>query len=149
MNRLERRIRFVQSYLENAKERILIAEYSKNRGFHHNAVRLAQEAVELCIKAILRLYGLEYPKTHDVGPVLKEHQPLFPKWFREIIPQIAKISRQLGLNRGPAMYGNEEAEIPPNELYDEEDAKEAINKARKVLEYCTKLFKEWIQEKEA
>lgn len=132
----------MMSYLRNAEERIFLAEYSRSRGFYHNAVRLCQEAVELCLKAVLRLYGIEYPKSHVVGPVLRERKSLFPQWFQEVIPMIARFSRDLSHNRGPAMYGDEEAEVPPEELYDDEDAEEAIRKAKVVLELCRKLVAE-------
>ncbi|RLF24958.1 MAG: DNA-binding protein [Thermoprotei archaeon] len=142
MSEVKRRLQFVKAYLDNAEERIALAEFSRARGFHHNAVRLCQEAIELCLKAILRLYGVEYPKSHDVAPLLRRYSFLFPKWFQEKISDIARYSRDLSHNRGPAMYGDEEAEIPPSELYDEKDSEEAIVKARVVLELCLKLFEE-------
>ncbi|RLF23622.1 MAG: DNA-binding protein, partial [Thermoprotei archaeon] len=74
--------------------------------------------------------------------LLRRYSFLFPKWFQEKISDIARYSRDLSHNRGPAMYGDEEAEIPPSELYDEKDSEEAIVKARVVLELCLKLFEE-------
>ena len=142
MSERERKLRFVKAYLDNAKERISLAEISKARGFHHNAVRFSQEAVELCLKAVLRLYGVEYPKSHDVAPILKRYSAMFPGWFQRRIPDIARYSRDLSHNRGPAMYGDEEAEIPPNELYDEKDSEDAICKAKTLLELCLRLLKE-------
>ncbi|MCD6509036.1 MAG: HEPN domain-containing protein [Thermoprotei archaeon] len=146
MSEIERRLSFIKAYFENARERIALAEYAKERGFPHNAIRLAQEAIELCVKAILRLYNVEYPKVHDVGPLLRRYSSLFPEWFRQKIPDIARISRDLSHNRGPAMYGNEEAEIPPNELYDERDAEDVINEVKEALAYCLKLFEEKVRE---
>jgi len=40
------------------------------------------------------------------------------------------------------MYGDEESGLPPNELYDEEDAKEAPRWARYVSQAVSKLFRE-------
>jgi len=37
------------------------------------AIRRSQEALELAVKALLRLMGIEYPKIHDVGDVLIEN----------------------------------------------------------------------------
>jgi len=53
-----------------ARIRIKYAEISLNedKDFAY-CVRASQEAVELSIKAILRLIGVEYPKTHDPGKI--------------------------------------------------------------------------------
>ena len=142
MTSAERRVRFITSYLRNARERIELAKLSSSRGFYNNAVRLCQEAVELCLKSVLRLYGIEYPRAHDVGHVLRQYSNLFPDWFRERIPEIARMSRDLCYNRGPAMYGDEDAEVPPEELYDETDAAEAIKGATLVYQLSTRLLGE-------
>lgn len=142
MTSMVRRLKFIESYLRNARERIKLARISAESGFYNNAVRLCQESVELSLKAALRLYGIEYPKSHEVGHVLREYSQLFPEWFRELIPEMARISRDLSFNRGPAMYGDESSETPPEELYDEEDSQVAIEKAMLVHGYCLKLLEE-------
>ena len=149
MSSVERRLRFVESYLRNARERIELARISMERGFHNNAIRLCQESVELSLKAVLRLCGIEYPKSHEVGHALREYAQLFPEWFREAVPEMARISRDLSLNRGPAMYGNESSEIPPEELYDDEDSRRAIRNAQLVHDLCLKLFEERVRELKA
>jgi HEPN domain-containing protein len=40
------------------------------------------------------------------------------------------------------MYGDEESGIPPEELYDAEDSREALSWTIEVLESVSKLFKE-------
>lgn len=142
MSDVEQRLRFVESYLRSAEARIKLAEEARRMGAHHIAVRLCQEAVELCLKAALRLFGIEYPKAHDVGPIVRRYSNVFPKWFRKIVPDLVRDSRDLSLNRGPAMYGDEDAEIPPDELYDERDSASAIMKARRALEVCSRLLEE-------
>jgi HEPN domain-containing protein len=71
-------------------------------------IRQSQEAVELMLKASLRIVGIEPPKWHDVGPVLMEFAERFPLWFRERIPELAATSRWLRREREPSMYGDEE-----------------------------------------
>lgn len=67
----------------------------------------------------------------------------FPSWFGGEVPKLARISRKLRRERKPpAMYGDEESGLPPNELYDEEDAKEALQWARYVSRDVSKLFRE-------
>jgi len=135
----ERKLHFVRSYLVDAGRRIELAEICLERRYFHLVVRLCQEAIELCLKAVLRFLGIEYPRAHDVGYVLRQYRNLFPEWFRVHVDELARISRDLAHNRGPAMYGDEEAEIPPEELYDEVDAREAIKRAKFVYELCSKL----------
>ncbi len=137
-----RRLKFIESYLRNSKERIELAKISKERGFYNNTIRFCQEAVELSLKAILRLYNIEYPKSHDVGYVLRQYARLFPDWFKSKIPEIARISRDLSYNRGPAIYGDENSEVPPEELYDEQDAVNAIKSAQLIHSLCYRLFLE-------
>ena len=40
------------------------------------------------------------------------------------------------------MYGDEESGVPPDELYDEEDAREALANATEVFQTVSKLFSE-------
>ena len=142
MSNIKQRLKFIESYLRNSKERIELAKISKERGFYNNAIRFCQEAIELSLKAILRLHNIEYPKSHDVGYVLRQYAQLFPKWFKDRIPEMARISRDLSYNRGPAIYGDESSEVPPEELYDEQDAVNAIKNAQLIYDLCYKLFLE-------
>ena len=135
-------LKLARSNIKQAEERIAHASEALDRGNYPYVVRLSQEAVELALKASLRLVGVEPPKWHDVGPVLKRERERFPKWFSEIIDKLASISRKLRKERELAMYGDEEALISPEELYIREDALEALNYAKYVLENVEKLLKE-------
>ena len=66
----------------------------------------------------MRLYGIEYPKVHDVGDILKFNRDRFPEWFRDEIDRIVDISHGLSLKRSPAMYGIEEEGKTPSDLFD-------------------------------
>ena len=87
---------------------------------------------------------METPKWHDVGPVLRREAHRFPKWFRESISRMARISRRLRREREPSMYGDEESGVPPEELYDKEDAEEALDMARYVHENVRKLVENYL-----
>ncbi|MDK2796405.1 MAG: hypothetical protein PWQ58_1604 [Archaeoglobaceae archaeon] len=102
-------------------------------------IRQSQKAVELSLKAALRIVGIEPPKLHDVGPILRKNSALFPEWFREQIDKMALISRVLRRERELSMYGDEELDLPPDELYTIEDAKMAIEGCEFVLKNCKKL----------
>jgi len=104
-------------------------------------VRRSQECVELSLKAVLRSIGIEYPREHDVGKALEVAKEKFPDWFSSKIPRFAEISRDLSKKRGPAMYGYEAELKPASDIFDKEDAKDAISAAREVFEACEKLIK--------
>jgi len=61
------------SSLKGAESRPEATEHAfKSRDFPY-VVRLSQECVELSLKAALRFVGIEPPKWHDVGIVLKKN----------------------------------------------------------------------------
>ena len=106
-------IDMAKSYLEEAQRRIRTAKKALEEKALAYCIRQSQEAVELALKAALRLYGIEPPKWHDVGPVLMKFRDRFPDWFRDLIPELAATSRWLRREREPSMYGDEESGLPP------------------------------------
>jgi len=129
-----------RSYIRQAEERIHHAREALQRGNYPYVVRQCQEAVELSLKAALRLVGVEPPKWHDVGPILRKEAHRFPQWFQAEIPRLARISRMLRREREPSMYGDEESGLPPDALYDREDAEEALRLAEEVFNAVVKLL---------
>lgn len=109
-------------------------------GHWNLAVRRSQESVELALKGALSWGGIDVPKVHDVGPLLRENAMRFPGAFAGVITQLASMSRSLRAEREMSFYGDPESGIPPEELYGEDDAKEALRKARFVLERCKGLL---------
>jgi len=107
-------------------------------------VRRSQECVEMSLKGILRLLGIEYPSKHDVSEALLtlDRSPL-PEWFKEQLPYLAETSRSLSTLRGPAMYGSEEELKPASELFSEDDARRAHGDAEKVLRMCASIIDSW------
>ncbi len=104
------------------------------------SLRRAQESVELALKGSLAWAGVDVPKVHDVGPLLKQDAAKFPSEFASAIRQMAAISRSLRAEREISFYGDPESGIPPEELYGEEDAADALRKAEFVLERCKRLI---------
>jgi len=78
-------IEMARAYIEEARRRVRTAEQALNEDAYAYCIRQCQETVELALKAALRLVGIEPPKWHDVGPVLREFSDRFPPWFRELI----------------------------------------------------------------
>lgn len=131
-----------EAYLRQASARVKDAKEALNNGLHAYALRLSQEAVELSLKAALKLVAIEYPKKHDVSDVLIEVKDRFPEWFRNEAQAIADISKKLAAKREICMYGDEEATISPDEAVSIEEASKAVNDSEKVYELCKRLLDE-------
>jgi len=127
-----------KAMLQQAFQRLKTANMALEDREYAYTVRSAEECVELSLKAALRALGIEYPKKHDVSRVLKRTKNRFPEWFD--LEEFATINRELSEKREPAMYGNELKMIPATVLFTEEEAKNALQKARKVYEACEKLI---------
>jgi len=118
------------------------AERLAQKGVWHLVVRRCQEAVELALKGALLWAGLEVPRLHDVGAILRRHADRFPPDFARAVPRLASTSRRLRAERELSFYGDEESGLPPEELYTADDAAEALAAAEEVLEHCRTLVGE-------
>jgi len=102
-------------------------------------------AVEQALKAILILFGIEYPKKHDISSIflnLKNRD--IPKFFSKKIDEYAKLLNILVNKRGPAAYGYTEG-ITKNDF--KEDAKNLKSEVEKVLKDCENLLDEFTNKK--
>jgi len=76
-------IELALEYIEEAKRRLRTAKQALEEGAYAYCIRQCQEAVELALKAALRLIGIEPPKVRDVGPVLMQNREKFPNFFKK------------------------------------------------------------------
>jgi len=88
-------VELAKSNIKQAEERLKHAREALESGNYPYVVRQSQEAVELLLKAALRLVGVEPPKWHDVGPVIRKVIDRFPTWFKENADLVVSISRSL------------------------------------------------------
>jgi len=130
-----------EDYVKRAGSRLTDAKSALERGDYPEVVRYSQEAVELSLKACLRLIGVEYPKVHDVGDVLKLYPSRFPAWMRGELNKLAEISRDLAEKRAPSMYGVEALGKPASQLFTLREAGDALEKAKYVHAIAFKLLK--------
>ncbi len=66
------------AYLKKAMLRLeILSAYIEKEGYS-DAVREAQEIVELATKAMLRMVGIDPPKWHDVSALVAEHKYALP-----------------------------------------------------------------------
>ncbi len=96
-------------------------------------VRRSQESLEMAAKSLLRALAIEYPKTHDVGPVLLSVSNRLPESVRRHIEQLSSLISELAAIRGPAMYGYEREGIPASEVVSEGYAREVLEKVRNYV----------------
>lgn len=129
-----------RSYLAKAAARRRVLSVLREEGAHSDVVREAQELVELALKAALRLVGIDPPKWHDVGPILREHTAAYPDWFVARIEELATISAWLRREREFAFYGD--VDLIPTETYQASDADRAIADALTVYEAVARLLAE-------
>ncbi|MBW1982801.1 MAG: HEPN domain-containing protein [Deltaproteobacteria bacterium] len=134
-------ITLAESYLDKASKRLRVLEVLLEQDGFSDVVREAQELVELALKGMLRYVGIDPPKWHDVGPILTEHQELLPRDIRPSVARLAKISKRLRREREFAFYGD--IDFIPTEEYTREDALQAMDDARFVLEKAALLIKGW------
>jgi len=105
-----------------------------------DVVRESQEAVELALKAVLRISGIEPPRIHDVSDVLEKNAAALPPPFRKHLALTMKISRSLRKDREFAFYGSED--LTPSQFYKEADATEAFEWAKKIVGWAVDSFPE-------
>jgi len=137
-----RLIKIAESYIRQAEARLKNAEGALAETNYPYAVRLSQECVELCLKAVLKVIGIEYPKIHDVSDVLLDFKHRLPQWFQQETEFLAKSSKILVKKREPSLYGAEETLASPEDIISEEDAEDALRRARKTFSMCKKLLGE-------
>jgi len=128
-------LRQAEARLEDAKEAVLKPNYPY-------ALRLSQECVELCLKAILKVAGIEYPKVHDVSDILVEVKERFPNWLQTEMNFLSESSRVLTKKRELSTHGAEEAFLSPNEVISKADAEDAVQRAEKTFGLCKKVLNE-------
>lgn len=132
--------RIARGYFQEAEGRLRYLDALLLDKRFATVVREAQEVVELLLKAALRFVGIEPARTHDVSQIMRQNSGRFPDWFRANIEELSRISSELAEDRGPSFYGDEARGIPPAELFHEEDARTALERARFVFSCCQRLL---------
>jgi HEPN domain-containing protein len=126
-----------RSYLRKAQARLAVLDILHDKEAYSDVVREAQELVELALKALLRLGGIEPPKWHDVGSILLEHRNRFPTVAGDDLERLARISTWLRKERELAFYGD--VDFIPTEQYGPEASLRAIDDAHFVLEVVERV----------
>ncbi len=128
------------AYLRDAEYSYEEALNAFNKGLYHRVIRRCQEAVELALKALLRYLGVEYPKSHDVSPLLYKIKDLLPDFIKDSLDFISHLSLELSMERGPSFYGDENKALPPARLYNKTYAESKLHDTRKLLDIIQKAI---------
>ncbi len=131
---------FAKDYLNESKLRLETAELAMNKKAYAFCVRQSQEVVELSLKAALRMIGIDFPKWHDVSPVLINEQEKFPDFFQEGILELKDISIALAKKRELSMYGDEISARSPSKVFSNKDAEVALRDAKFCYQRVEELF---------
>jgi hypothetical protein len=119
-------------FLTDAEIILEESRFSLERGHWHRVVRKSQEATELAIKGLFKYLGLDYPKSHILGKVIKKELGKHRLFDKEVLNQIAFISDSLAFDREPSFYGSFNG-LSASSLFDKDDAEEALKNSEWVI----------------
>lgn len=111
-------------YYKKAKIRRKALTVLYNEQGYSDVVRESQELVERLLKGLLRLVGIDPPKWHDVGSILKQNNDRFDNNIQSQLQRILDLSSYLRKEREMSFYGDED--FLPSDHYSEEDAQFCI-----------------------
>ncbi len=132
------RLRLARGFLQEA-------EQDASLGRWRACVAHAQLAVENALKAVIALFA-PVPRTHAPAVVLSMmlEEGDIPQVMRADVQELVDIVQGLDLAiiHIQADYGDEAHGLTPWELFSEEDAREALAIARRVVEETARLIQE-------
>lgn len=118
-------------YVRRAKARLAAVDALFAARSWADVVRESQEVVELALKGLLRVVGIEPPRIHDVSEVLTAEKSRLPPAIQQQVEVLAAGSRTLRRDRELAFYGAED--LTPSGFYTQDDAVAARDIARKTV----------------
>jgi len=118
-------------YVRRAKARLAAVDALFAARSWADVVRESQEVVELALKGLLRVAGIEPPRIHDVSEVLTAEKSRLPLAIQQQVEVLAAGSRTLRRDRELAFYGAED--LTPSGFYTQDDAVAARDIARKTV----------------
>ena len=133
-------VRLGSSYIERARGRLQFLRQMQQAGLHADVVRESQEIVELALKGLLRVMGLDPPKEHDVSKFMAKERRHLPKVVVDHLSEIRRMSKRLRRERELAFHGD--TDFIPSYEYDVEDSNEAIQFAEAIVDWVERGLQE-------
>jgi HEPN domain-containing protein len=118
-------------YIRRARARLAAVDALFDARSWADVVRESQAVVELALKGLLRVAGIEPPQIYDVSEVLVAEKARLPPAVRQQVEAIAAGSRTLRCDRELAFYGAED--LTPSGFYTRDDATAARDIARSTV----------------
>ena len=118
-------------YIRRARARLAAVDALVAAQSWADVVRESQEVVELALKGLLRVAGIEPPRIHDVSEVLMAEKSRLPQAVQQHVESLAAGSRTLRRDRELAFYGAED--LTPSGFYTRDDAAAAREIARTTV----------------
>lgn len=118
-------------YIRRARARLAAVDALFAARSWADVVRESQEVVELALKGLLRVAGVEPPRIHDVSEVLTTEKARLPSAVQQHVETLAAGSRMLRRDRELAFYGAED--LTPTGFYTQDDAVAAREIARQTV----------------
>jgi HEPN domain-containing protein len=118
-------------HVRRATARLRALDVLFDSGSWADVVRESQEIVELALKGLLRAFGVDPPRIHDVADILLAERDRLPPPLAPHLDRLVAASRTLRRDRELAFYGAED--LTPSTFYREADAVLARDSARDVV----------------
>ena len=128
------------AFLSDAQIILDEARPSFDREHWHRVVRKSQEATELAVKALFKYLGLEYPKSHVLGKLIKKEIGGYKLLSDEELNKIAFITDALAFDREPSFYGSRDG-AAASELFTLDDAEEALKNSEWLIQRIRSVLK--------
>jgi hypothetical protein len=126
-----------KEYLEQAETHCKSAKTLFEHWESPESIQMSQRCVELCLKAVLKQYGIEPPHKHDVGAELAQISAKLPESFQAKIAKFRLASLTLAVWRDPVTYGLEQ--MGPSKMFSKEEADLALHFAEEVYSSCSPI----------
>ena len=124
-------LRLAEAFLERAGDRLEALRSLRQEADFSDVIRESRDIVELCLRGMLRVAGIEVARWLDVGQVFEESASRLPPEVKSQKDRILEIHRDLSRDRQVAHA--EEAGLPIEKLL-AADADRAIAEAEWVLD---------------
>ncbi len=115
-------------YLKRSLSCLEEAKFALEREDYPLCVRRSQESLEMAVKSLLRALAIEYPRSHDIGPVLLSIEGKLPEDLRKNVKDLSSLVSELAAIRGLAMYGYEREGVPASKIVTENYAREVYGR---------------------
>jgi len=127
--------------LKLAERYLMEAEDAYGRGDFRGTVSSSQLAAENAAKAVIAVYRIP-SWSHDPSHELREIASQIPQNLKPQLEELAEIAGLLAPEHGRAVYGEPTKGLTPWEIYTENDAELALQRAKRAVELARILLRE-------